>query len=128
MKAVYLNNEHAPQRSIHTVRFDPATEQCLHQVHHMLCSRWRLKDKPSISLLLAGVLQEFAESVKDDPDALKGLMEEIRARGGAVGKRGSFKEDAGDPAKLSALVDQGAKTEAVFEAQDILDRAARRSQ
>jgi hypothetical protein len=127
MKAIYLNNENAPQRSQHTVRFDPAVEESLDQIHAMLCSRWRLKDKPSLSLLLAGVVRQFAASVSGDPSALKGLMGEIRARGGAVGKRGSFKTDASDPAKLRALVDQVAKTEAVMEAQDILDRAAGRS-
>jgi hypothetical protein len=70
---------------------------------------------------VAGVVREYAASVKEDPSALKGLRDEIRARGGAVGKRGSFLVDANeDRTKLAALVDQVDKTSAVLAAEDIL--------
>jgi hypothetical protein len=59
----------------------------MQEIHNALCSHWRLTDAPSVSLLLAGVIREYASAVKTDPTALRGLMDEIRARGGAVGKQ-----------------------------------------
>jgi hypothetical protein len=106
------------------LRFDEATEATLREIERMLCSRWRLHDKPSISLLVAGVVREYAASIKEDPSALKGLKDEIRARGGAVGKRGSFKEDASSPEKLEQLADAVAKGEAISDAEDILKEGA----
>jgi hypothetical protein len=83
MKAFYGRDDRHP----HTVHFDEASEESMRQIHELLCNRWRLTDKPSISLLLQGVIRQFAASAQDDPLALKGLMDEIKARGGAIRRK-----------------------------------------
>ena len=90
MKAIYTKTD----RLRHTVNFDTASEEAMNEIHKALVSRWHLEDRPSISLLLACVVRQFAEDMRDDPDALKGLMNEIKARGGAVStKRNQFQRD-----------------------------------
>ena len=100
MKAIYFTDQRSPQRKVRKVRFDPAVEESLQEIHDALCRRWRLTDRPSVSLLLAGVIRQYAESVKSDPNALKDLMAEIRRRGGPVGSR--RRQLAVDLAKMAA--------------------------
>lgn len=89
MKSQYQHFE----RAARTIRFDQASEQSLQEVLTALCSRWHLTDKPSLSLLVQGIVRQFALDAKDDPTYLKELAAEINARGGAIGKRNQFVRD-----------------------------------
>lgn len=76
-----------------SVRFSKSAHEKLNAIHTMLASRWGVADKPSLSLLLEGVIARWADSMRDDPTAVDDLIAEIEARGGARGARNQFQLD-----------------------------------
>ena len=73
-----------------SIRFSPSANDGLTSIHSMLAKRWRLADKPSLSLLLEGIIVRWADEMRNDPTAITDLIHEIEARGGARGKRNQF--------------------------------------
>ncbi len=83
-----------PQSSPSTsIRFSPSAKQGIEKIHSMLAQRWRLADKPSLSLLLEGVIVRWADTMQDDPTAITDLINEIEARGGVRGEKNQFQLD-----------------------------------
>lgn len=83
MRSIYMKQT----RHRYTVNFDAATEESMREILDSLCRRHRITDRPSVALIVACIVREFASSMQHDPaSALKGLMNEIKARGGPVGK------------------------------------------
>ncbi len=76
-----------------SIRFSTSAKQGLKEIRSMLQQRWHLPKEPSLSLLLEGVIIRWAESVKDDPNAITDLITEIEARGGVKGAKNQFQLD-----------------------------------
>jgi hypothetical protein len=80
-----------------SIRFGPSAKDGLAVIQNLLAKRWRLEDKPSLSLLLEGVIVSWAAEMKNDPQAITDLINEIEARGGAQGERNQFALDGPVP-------------------------------
>ncbi|MBX3301583.1 MAG: hypothetical protein KF693_05145 [Nitrospira sp.] len=80
----------AQSSPVTSIRFGPAAHEKLNTIHTMLAKRWRLTDKPSLSLLLEGVISLWADEMQHDPSAVTDLLNEIKARGGTRGRRNQF--------------------------------------
>ncbi|MDK2745536.1 MAG: hypothetical protein NDI90_21750 [Nitrospira sp. BO4] len=76
-----------------SIRFSRSVHERLDTIHALLASRWGVADKPSLSLLLEGVIVRWADSMRDDPTAIDELIAEIEVRGGARGVRNQFQLD-----------------------------------
>lgn len=76
-----------------SIRFSRSVHEKLNTIHTMLASRWGVADKPSLSLLLEGVIARWADTMRDDPEAIEDLIAEIEARGGAQGVPNQFQLD-----------------------------------
>jgi hypothetical protein len=123
IKRIYQRSVDPSKKSQVKAHLGMVGTEALAEIHTLLAKRWKFEGKPSLSLLLEGVIIRWAEAMKNDPKAITELANEIKARGYHPQ---AFKTDAGDPTKLRRLADQVAKMEAVMEAEDILDRAGRR--
>jgi hypothetical protein len=62
------------------VHCDPASQTALADIQTALIKRWNLDNRPSISLMLQGVILAFAERVKQEPEAINVLLDEIKSR------------------------------------------------
>jgi hypothetical protein len=77
-----------------SIRFSRPVQEKLDTIHTMLASRWGVANKPSLSLLLEGVIVRWADSMRDGPEAIDDLIAEIEARGGVRGVRNQFYLDS----------------------------------
>src|SRR5688572_3201649 len=116
MKRVYQPNVDPSKKSQVKAHLGIVGTEAMAEIHTLLAKRWKLQQRPSLSLLLEAVIIRWADAMKHDPKAITELKHEILARGYHPQ---AFKVD-GDPAKLALLVDGVAKAEAVNEAESIL--------
>lgn len=84
---------HSQASPVTSIRFSQSVREKLDSIHAALASRWGMAAEPSLSLLLEGVVVRWADSMRDDPDAINDLIAEIEARGGARGVRNQFQLD-----------------------------------
>lgn len=98
MKATYLNRSRSP-RTTKRVHLDPVGQDAFDAIYSSLCRRYRrLEDRPSISLLLQGLVIRYAMSLQSDPSKLRELVEEIRSRSIVTDERRRRKRAAASPA------------------------------
>jgi len=86
MKAIYFPRAHRQRRATKLIHLDAAGQEAFEYIYTTLCNLWRLESKPSISLLLQGVVIEYARGLRSDPNALKELVAEIKVRCGVTTK------------------------------------------